>query len=113
MKKYVTLVNSESGQEYRVRLCKSFLVRLKGYMFQKEPSEAALLLDPCDSIHMFGMKFPLDVLFLNKKYQIIKRIDNLQPRKVVLPVRGAKIVIEAPVGTLTGLREGMFLVRQE
>lgn len=113
MKKYVTLSNTETGREYNMRFCTSFLDRLRGYMFQKEPKEESMLFEPCDSIHMFGMRFPLDVLFLNKDYQIVKRVDNLQPNKIILPVKGANIVIEAPVGTLTGLEEGMYLVPQE
>lgn len=107
MKEYITLVSHDTGQEYQVRLCKSFIERFMGYMYQKIPREPALLFEQCKSIHMFGMRFPLDVLFLDKNYEIIKRIDNLQPRRIVWPVHDATMVLEAPVGTFQGLTKGM------
>lgn len=109
MKEYITLVSHDTGQEYQVRLCKSFIERFMGYMYQKIPREPALLFKQCKSIHMFGMRFPLDVLFLDANYQVIRRFDKLPPRKVVLPIKGASMVLEAPVGSLGGLEEGMIL----
>ncbi len=109
MKEYITLISPDSGQEYSIRVCTSFIDRLMGYMFQKQPRDPALLFSPCNSIHMFGMKFPVDVLFLGESYLIIKRVNNLQPGKIVLPVRGARMALEAPVGALDGLVEGTYL----
>lgn len=111
MIEYVTFINPGTNKEYSIRVCKSYFDRLKGYMFQKKPRDPALLFSPCNSIHMFGMKFPLDVLFLDESYLIIKRVNNLLPRKIVLPVRGARMAIEAPIGTLDGLVEGIRLVQ--
>lgn len=99
----------DTGKEYSYRYCNTFVSRLRGYMFQKIPKEPALLITSCNSIHMYFMSFPIDVLFLDNDYKIIKRIDALPPRRIVWPVQGAKMVLEAPVGYLDGVKEGSRL----
>ena len=84
----------------------SYVKRLLGYMFRKKPHHNAILLKPCNSIHTFSMKFNIDVLFLDEHLQVIKKIENLRPRKVVSKVIGAKMVIEATEGTFNNIKEG-------
>jgi uncharacterized membrane protein (UPF0127 family) len=79
----------------------SFLKRLKGLMFKKMPiTETGLHLKPCDSIHMFFMRFPIDVVFLNENNQIVKAVPAIQPWKMIFPVKGAVSAVELPEGTI-------------
>ena len=55
----------------------TFLKRLMGYMFRKEPHHEALMIKPCNSIHTFFMKFNIDVIFVNKNMEVIKNVENL------------------------------------
>jgi hypothetical protein len=75
-------------------------------MFRKNPHHDAILLKPCNSIHTFYMKFSIDVLFLNEQMQVIKKIENLRPGKIITKVRGAKIVIESKEGAFNNIKEG-------
>lgn len=73
--------------------------RIKGLMFKKKISKG-LWIVPCNSIHTFFMKCPIDVLFLDKKGKIIKMIPNMKPWRIGAIVWKAHSVIELPCGTI-------------
>lgn len=85
-----------------VRVAKSFFARGRGLMFTSELEQGAgLLIDPCGSIHMFFMRYPLDVLYVDRDGQIVRAQRAIQPWRIgPLHTRGAKYVIELPVGTI-------------
>jgi uncharacterized membrane protein (UPF0127 family) len=59
-----------------------------------------LLLVPCHGIHMFFMRFPLDLLFLDRHNRVVCTVSGL-PVGAVLPwIRGTECVLELPVGTV-------------
>lgn len=71
----------------------------------KGPSEfgdgQALVIDPCTSIHMFFMRFPLDVLYLNRDNEVVRAQENIRPWRIgPLYTKGARFVIELPTGTI-------------
>ena len=76
----------------------TFLKRLMGYMFRKEPNNEALMIKPCNSIHTFFMKFNIDVIFVNKNMEVIKKVENLKSGKVIMPIKDAWAVIEGKAG---------------
>jgi uncharacterized membrane protein (UPF0127 family) len=85
----------------KVEEARTFLSRLRGLMYRQAlPSGEALLIKPCDSIHTFGMRFSIDVLFLDSAGKILKAIRALKPGKVVGPVRGGTAVLEMVSGSL-------------
>lgn len=94
------------NQSIEVHVADTFKQRLLGYMFQKEPKYDALLIRPCSSIHTFFMRFPIDVLFLNEEKIIVKRYLSLKPGKVIMPVKNAKMVLEAEAGGFTNYHIG-------
>ncbi len=70
----------ETGKEIKVLIADSFLMRFAGLMFrQKLPPATGLLLAPCNSVHMCFMRFAIDVVYLDKDYNIIKIVNNLKP----------------------------------
>ena len=54
---------------------------------------------PCECIHTFGMKFPIDVLFLSKKRTVVK-IAAAVPRRRIAAAWLAHSVLELPAGTI-------------
>ena len=54
---------------------------------------------PCEGVHTFRMKFPIDVVFLNKKRVILKIRPNMVKSRIALCLR-AHSVLELPAGTL-------------
>jgi uncharacterized membrane protein (UPF0127 family) len=69
---------------------------------------AGLLIERTQSIHMFFMRYPIDVVFIDKKHRVTKVVSRLRPWRVVLWARGARDCIELRAGALagTGTRPG-------
>jgi hypothetical protein len=57
-----------------------------------------LWITPCEGVHTAGMKFPIDVLFLNKKRKVVK-IRAAMPRWRLSLCLWAYSVLELPSGT--------------
>lgn len=70
-----------------------------------------LLLRPCSSVHNFFMRFPIDVVFLDKEGRVLKMYTPLKQWRASSIVRGAKQTLELPVGTVarTDTRVGDLL----
>jgi uncharacterized protein len=64
-----------------------------------------LLLDRCYGIHTFGMRFPIDVLFLDKDLCVIRAVKALPPYRTCV-VKKSVYVLEVPVGVLDASRTG-------
>lgn len=56
-----------------------------------------LLIVPCEGVHTFGMKFPIDVLYLNKK-RVVLKIKPEMPRRRMSFCLSAHSVLELPAG---------------
>ncbi|MRH44312.1 DUF192 domain-containing protein [Aquibacillus halophilus] len=79
----------------------TFYLRFKGLMFRKNPIVGqGLWIIPCNSIHMWFMRFSIDVIFLDAKNRVIKKIEDVKPWSFVIPVSGARSVLELPIGTI-------------
>lgn len=52
---------------------------------------------PCEAVHTFGMKFPIDVLYLNKRKKVLKIRDNMKKSRMSFCLR-AHSVLELPAG---------------
>lgn len=78
------------------QIADNFFLRLKGFMFRKAiAAEAALVFYRTSSIHTFFMRFPLDVVFVNKKMRVVRFYEALKPGRVVFCFF-AYLVIELP-----------------
>lgn len=56
-----------------------------------------LWITPCEAVHTIGMKFPIDVLFLDKKRRVVK-IRSEMPRWRFSGAFRAHSVLELPSG---------------
>ena len=61
-----------------------------------DPGEG-LWLTPCEGVHTIGMKFPIDVLFLDKRRKVLK-IRPAMPRWRISACLFAHSVLELPSG---------------
>ena len=71
-----------------------------------EPGQG-LWIVPCEAVHTWFMKFPIDVAFLNKKRQVVKMRKSMGRWRMAMSLR-AHSVLELPAGTLerTGTAKG-------
>jgi hypothetical protein len=66
-----------------------------------EPGEG-LWIFPTQAIHTFGMRFPIDVAFLDRHLRVKRIYHRLAPYRLTWLVWGAKSVLELAPGSLTG-----------
>jgi hypothetical protein len=59
-----------------------------------------LYIVPCQWIHMFGMQFPLDILFLARTGRVLGLHHSLRPNRFSKLVWRAEGVLELPAGLL-------------
>ena len=85
----------------KVRKADNFLTRLVGLLKRTHLGpEEALWLTPSKGIHTIGMKFPIDVIFLNKEFYVLGLISGMHPYRVSgVHMRGYSVV-ELPNGTI-------------
>ena len=78
----------------RVRLQSGWFERLRGLLGTGRRAQAVLLAR-CSSVHTFGMPYPIDILFLDRRSKVMRSYRRVGPGTVV-KVRGAIAVIERP-----------------
>ncbi|HUK81914.1 MAG TPA: DUF192 domain-containing protein [Verrucomicrobiae bacterium] len=88
----------------RCHFANSLLKRMVGLLNRKGlASGEGLLLDRCYGIHTVGMRFPIDVLFLDKELHVMRAVEALPPFRTCI-VKQAIYVLELPIGAIRGSR---------
>ena len=83
------------------KVANTFFSRFRGLIGIKDfPKGSALIIKPCNSIHMFFMKFPIDVVFLDPDNTIVFLLENIKPWRVSPIIRKACCAIELPAGAI-------------
>lgn len=112
--KTVSVVNRTRGRALgeRVALADGYFTRLRGLLGRPEPRQGeGLLILPSAGVHMYGMRYPLDVLLLDGKGTVVAAYPGLAPWSRTRIHRGARAALELPVGTIgeSGTEEGDLL----
>jgi len=103
------IVLSKDAKEAR-----SFFSRMRGLMFAKKPQTIVLVNPHKDvegaSIHMFFMRMPIDVIWLNEGMKVVSVFEGAKPWaiKIFRPRLSAKYVVECPIRSIkrTKTKEG-------
>jgi uncharacterized protein len=83
---------------HQVPIAARFGARLLGLsLLPRERAGPGLLIPRCPSVHTFGMRFALDVYFLDASGAAIDRRLGVGPSRLV-SCRGAAAVLELPAG---------------
>ncbi len=92
---------SGKGIANRVEIAMTFTKRLIGLMGRSTMAdEQGLYFPGCGSIHTFGMKLSIDVLFLDKDMRITKMISSLKPNRAAFAPLSTRHTLELACGTL-------------
>ena len=79
-----------------VPVASDFRVRLLGLAFlRREEAGAGLLIPRCASVHTFGMRFALDLFFLDPRNGLVACHLDVPPCRLISH-RGAAAVLELP-----------------
>lgn len=85
----------------RLRAAHTHWTRLRGLLGTRAlPSGGGLWLRPCRQVHMFGMRYAVDLVFLDAHGRVLETVPSLPPNSVSPCVSAAASVLELPVGTI-------------
>jgi len=96
-----------------VHMACSFRSRCLGLLSRRAMREQeGLLLVPGGSIHTLGMRFPIDVVFLNRQMRILGLAEDVRPWRIRVAPRGTRRVLELATGQIAahGLAPGIYLI---
>lgn len=95
-----TTKNSCLGEQ--IRLADSSLRRLVGLLGKRSLSAGCgLLIVPSQAIHTVGMAFPIDVIFVDRKYNVLGIREAVRPFRITRVFWKALAVLELPAGTIS------------
>jgi len=85
----------------RIRVANTHWTRLRGMLGRPnlDPGEG-LLLDPCQSVHMYWMRYALDVAFLAEDGAVVAVYNELQPSRLSGRHKDAVRALELRAGML-------------
>jgi hypothetical protein len=93
------LVNAERGSVLASRVEPAFdsTTRKKGLLGRDSiPDDYALIIAPCSAVHTFGMRTPLDLVFVAKNGTVTKTCRGVQPWRMAGSMRAHAVVEAAP-----------------
>ena len=98
----VSLMNERTRERVAtsVEIAATRRSRRRGLLGREKLDESfAMLLAPCAAVHTAGMRFPIDVVFVDRQGYAVKVVRDLQPWRISLAT-GARAVIEMQAGSL-------------
>lgn len=60
--------------------------------------EEGLWLEPCNGVHTIGMRFSIDVVYLNREGRALRVREGVAPYRICPPVRSARVMLELSAG---------------
>ncbi|MDD2927398.1 MAG: DUF192 domain-containing protein [Candidatus Omnitrophica bacterium] len=79
----------------------TFFKRIRGLLGRNSLNQGqALVLNPCNSVHTYFMRFPIDILFVDENNQVLQIIADLAPFRFSPLFFKSRLVIELPAGTI-------------
>jgi uncharacterized membrane protein (UPF0127 family) len=89
-----------------VEVAASGAARRRG-LLGRDGIEAAILLTPAASVHTVGMRFPIDVAFLDRRL-VVRDVVTMRPGRLGWPRLRARHILETEAGACArwGIRPG-------
>lgn len=88
-----TILINENVAFTKVRSPESFFERAIGLLGRSMLEESeAMWFENCSFIHMFGMRMPIDLIFLDHDNRVLKVVEGLKPWRISLSIKAKKAV---------------------
>ena len=56
------------------------------------PHDTVLAIAPSNAVHTFGMRFPIDILFISRDGRVLKRVTALKARRLAAALRAFAVL---------------------
>ncbi|MFW1981818.1 DUF192 domain-containing protein [Acinetobacter guillouiae] len=97
----VDMYLSQSNEKFEILVARSFVARASGLLFRKKLNhQQCLLITPCRSVHTIGMRYNIDIVFIDAFGYLTDIHYNVKPFKIVIASASACSVVEFLGGTL-------------
>ena len=85
--------NGESKPFMVCQYAKTTMQRMKGLLGTTSLSQTeGLLIEPCNSVHTFGMKYVLDIVYLDRNQKVIKCVSKMAPARMSMAFNATSVV---------------------
>lgn len=112
MKRYAMKFQSAFGsQTFDILVAESMFARMRGLLGRPAlRSGEGMLLRSCNLIHTFGMRYPIDVVFLRRDGGVVEVASLVKPRRARGHIQ-AQCVLELAAGEAVrcGIARGLTL----
>jgi uncharacterized membrane protein (UPF0127 family) len=99
-KQSVDSLGPRAAQKLTVKMAENYFTRLRGLMGKKSLADAGgLLLKRCSAVHTIGMRYALDLVFMDKSGKVVKCTEGVKPFRTA-SARGAYYTLELNQGTI-------------
>lgn len=86
-----------------LRIARTALARLRGLIgttAEEFRAGKGLWIVPCEGVHSFGMKFAIDVIYLDRQNRVIHLVRKLKPSRLAAVKLRSRSVLELPSGEI-------------
>ncbi|MFI2616004.1 DUF192 domain-containing protein [Streptomyces sp. NPDC018584] len=103
-------ISAEGASGIPLEIAASARARRRG-LLGRAGMTGALLLTPARGVHTVGMRFAVDVAYLDREWRVLS-VRTMPPGRIGVPRPRARHVIEAAAGSLAewGVRRGARIV---
>ena len=105
-----TFTTADTPGPVPLDVARSARARRRG-LLGRDGIEGALLLSPASAVHTVGMRFAIDVAYLDRTLRVVA-VRTMPPGRIGLPRPRARHVLEAEAGAMErwGIRRGVRVV---
>jgi uncharacterized membrane protein (UPF0127 family) len=97
----ITVVGSETVLAETAETATTARERMRGLIGRPPPEPGGgLVFEPAQQIQTFFMRYPIDVVFCDRGWQVLRVYRSLRPWRLTAWVRGAHYAIEFRSGTV-------------
>jgi uncharacterized membrane protein (UPF0127 family) len=95
-------VRTDDGRSIaRVKMAWSFKARCVGLIRRRAlDTDEGLMLMPGGSVHTLGMRFPIDVVFLDRQLRVLGLLNHMAPWRFAFAPAGTRFVLELRAGRI-------------
>lgn len=94
-----------------LHVCRTAPERMRGLLGRDAIGDSEGMWFPrCRLIHTFGMRFPIDLVYLSRTHEVRKIVEGLRPRRLsTCPLAHSVIELKSGAARQLGLRRGVRL----
>ncbi len=105
------VIDGDPAADLELTEARTFSQRFLGLtVYSHLPVDRGLFFRRCRSIHMFFMRFPIDVVFLDRAGRVVRICESLKPWSMAFAIKADTVIeLAANVARARGFDEGCYV----